>query len=94
MFWGITHVNGHIDTVSNPYIIITKKECQNVRKAERSKKSAKLCPSGLYVLCALVSNQIAFSGKPALFAALNAANQACQLLVEEADKELNAIPHD
>lgn len=38
--------------------------------------------------------QIAFSGKPALFAALNAANQACQLLVEAADEELNSIPHD
>jgi hypothetical protein len=32
--------------------------------------------------------QIAFSGNLALSAALNAANQACALLVEEADKAL------
>ena len=37
--------------------------------------------------------QIAFSGNLALMGALNAANQACQLLVEAADEALNEIPH-
>lgn len=32
--------------------------------------------------------RIAFPGNLALFAALNAANSACALLVEEADKEI------
>lgn len=36
--------------------------------------------------------RLAFPGNLALFAALSAANQACALLVEEADKEIGLEP--